>query len=470
MADLKALREQAGKIGAEIKRLANEDKAVATDDKGNPTIGADGNPQYTEAWVKANADYNLLTKKIDALNAAAKIDGELKEPANVPGVGKSKWETEDAAAVNERQRVHAFNAWARSQYGLETTKEQTEACEALRFNPHAKQVAFGLYQTGDYKALQRKFNRSHPTNAADDCHEFKAVMTIGSGPSGGYLTLPTSYVRNLEVNMLAFGGMRQVAESIRTSSGELMMWPTADDTSNTGAQIGEAATIGVSVSSGVISGDTMPSFGAVLWSAYKFHSKAVLVPSELLQDSQFDIAAIIGQMQGERLGRITNTKYTTGTGAATAKGIITCATTFSAASATAIAWDDIIRLEHSVDPAYRGGAGYMCHDTIALAIRLLKDGTGNYLWQSNVRDNRPDTINGYRLTNNQDMASTMSSGTKTLLFGQLSKYKIRTVGETRTYRLVERYRDNDVDGFDAFIREDGNLLTAGTAPVKVLTH
>jgi hypothetical protein len=40
----------------------------------------------------------------------------------------------------------------------------------------------------------------------------------------------------------------------------------------------------------------------------------------------------------------------------------------------------------------------------------------------------------------------------------------------RMYRLEERYRDTDQDGFVAFIREDGNLLTAGTAPVKYLSH
>jgi hypothetical protein len=68
------------------------------------------------------------------------------------------------------------------------------------------------------------------------------------------------------------------------------------------------------------------------------------------------------------------------------------------------------------------------------------------------------------------MDSTVASGKKSLLFGQLSRYKIRSVGEMRMYRLEERYRDTDQDGFVAFIREDGNLLTAGTAPVKYLLY
>jgi HK97 family phage major capsid protein len=248
--------------------------------------------------------------------------------------------------------------------------------------------------------------------------------------------------------------------SCRTASGEPLSWPTADDTTNTGVQLGESTSIGSSVD---------PSFGKVIWNAYKFSSKAILVPYELIQDSVFNLPAVLGSMLGERLGRITNTKFTTGSGASTAKGIVTCATSFSAAT-TAVGADDLIGLQHSVDPAYRMGASFMMHDSIILAIRKLKDGQGQYLWQSGLRDGAPDRILGAGITINQDMDSTTTSGKKSILYGQLSAYKIRTVGEIRLYRLEERYRDTDQDGFVAFTREDGNLLTAGTAPIKYLAH
>jgi len=74
-------------------------------------------------------------------------------------------------------------------------------------------------------------------------------------------------VRTLEINMLAFGGMRQVADTIRTSSGERIPMPTMDDTGNVGVQLGEGAIIGGSVD---------PSFGLVYLDAYKFSSLPVL--------------------------------------------------------------------------------------------------------------------------------------------------------------------------------------------------
>jgi HK97 family phage major capsid protein len=112
----------------------------------------------------------------------------------------------------------------------------------------------------------------------------------------------------------------------------------------------------------------------------------------------------------------------------------------------------------------------MLHDTICRDLRLLKDGNGRYLWVDSVQQGKPDTILGYPVTTNNDMASTTASGTKSVLFGTLSKYMIRDVGTVRVKRLVERYADNDQEAFVAFMRFDGNLMDAGVAPVKVLTH
>lgn len=443
--NLKALYEQKAKLAAEIQRYAD----ILS--KENRDLTAEEN----EGWVKLNADYDTLKSRIEKIEQADKITAEsAARLADTHPAGG------DGASLDTR-RTLAFSAWCRSQYGIPLNAREQEACHALGYNPHTPEMRVQLYDTHNLQAVQRRYRDAHPNRAMDAAGDFRATLSIGSGPSGGYLQAPETLVRTLELNMLAFGGVRQVADTIRTTSGEPVTWPTADDTTNTGAQLGESTSIGSSVD---------PTFGTVTWNAYKFHSKAILVPYELLEDSVFDLPSIIGQMFGERLGRITNTKYTTGTGAATPKGIVTCATTYSAASATAIAADDLIKLQHSVDPAYRAGASFMMHDTILRDLRLLKDGNGAYMFQAGLSSGAPDRLLGAAITINQDMASSSSSGTKTILWGQLGKYKIRSVNGMRMYRLQERYRDTDQDGFIAFIREDGNLLTSTTAPVKVLTH
>jgi len=229
---------------------------------------------------------------------------------------------------------------------------------------------------------------------------------------------------------------------------------------DTGERIGE--------STAVTNAD--PAFAKKIWNLYKYSSKAIYVPFELLDGSAFDLAGVLGDMMGERIARRQNTDYTTGTGASQPNGIVTAATTFSAASATAISWADIGGLITAVDPAYRAGASFMFHDSIRNDIVNILDGDGHAMWLQGPNGTEPALLRGYPWSVNQAMASSATSGAKTILFGQLNKYKIREHTQIRVRRLTELAALSDQEIFVAFAEGDGNLLTAGTAPVKVLTH
>jgi HK97 family phage major capsid protein len=203
--------------------------------------------------------------------------------------------------------------------------------------------------------------------------------------------------------------------------------------------------------------------------AYKISSDIIRVSYELLQDSGFDMDAIIGEAFGERLGRKSNGFLTTGTGSSQPNGIVTAAALGkTAASATAITWDEIFDLFHSVDPAYRGSpkARFMFNDATLLVLRKLKDGDGNYLWQeSNARTGEPATISGKPYSINQAMDS-IATGNRTVVFGDFSKYIVRKAAGMQMLRLVERYGEFWQVGFIAMNRIDGELLD--TAAVKHL--
>lgn len=457
MDTLQALQEKRRELAAKIRELAAKFEA-------NGKKWADGDQAN---WEACNRDYDAVATQMEDARAAADVaaraarvedEGRQSGRSN-PALPEGRSQREPAAGpADDLTRSRALAAFCRGQLGRFLDDEDVAAMRACRMNPNQRELVIQLPDSRGLRSLQSAFTTGHASRArqrAAECRDLSAV-TYGSGGA----LVPETFIRQLEINMLAFGGMRQVAETIVTGSGERMVWPTADDTSNTGQQLGESTSIGSSVD---------PTFGGVAWDAYKFSSKAVLVPYELLEDSFVDLPGVLGAMLGERLGRITNTKFTTGSGANTPKGIVTAASLgYTAASATAIVYDEVIRLEHSVDPAYRMGAGYMCHDNVVLALRLLKDSNGMYLWQNGIDSGSTDRLNGYPLTVNQDMASSVATTNKTLLFGQLSRYKIRRVNQVRLYRLEERYRDTDQDGFIALLREDGNLLDAGTDPVKYL--
>jgi HK97 family phage major capsid protein len=463
----KELREKRAPLATGIRQQADKMNAD----------GYQANAEDEANWKAVNDDYNRLTAQIERAEAADKVEADQTARLDGEGTGgalargRLKPGLDDyrgtpngdgvAALTGEAQRTLALAGWMKAYSESGMTDQEVEACRLQGVNPYAKGIRIPLFSTHDHNRMYRQFRAGHPTTGIERLADFRATLSGGAPTTGGN-TIPLETLRTtLEVNMLYFGGVRQVAETIRTSSGEPLSWPTADDTSNTGVQLAESTTIGSSVD---------PSFGKIQWLAWKFSSKPIMVPYELIQDSVFNLPQVLGEMLGERLGRITNTKYTTGVGTTTPKGIVVAAGTFAAASATAITFDDIMGLQHSVDPAYRSGASYMMHDAILLVCRKLKDSTNQYLWQNGVQIGAPDRFVGQPLTINQDMDATVATTKKTILYGQLNKYKIRTVGEVRMYRLQERYRDLDQDAFIAFLREDGNLLSAGTNPVKVLAQ
>lgn len=349
------------------------------------------------------------------------------------------------------------------------TDEQRAACRRLGFDPTQTDITVQLAQDGFLGELQNEYRersvegaRSYAQQRASErlrVEREQRTMGTVSGPAGGF-AVPMSFMNRFEQNMLAYSGMMQVAEVMRTEGGEQIEMLTGDDTGNTGEIVGESADN---------DGSTDPTLGTITWFAYKFSSKMVKMPFELLQDNAYNLADRVGGWLGERLGRIKEQYFTTGTGVKQPRGCVTAATLgVSAASATAITIDEVFDLEAALDPAYAGTARYMCHRLVAHYLRKKKNGEGDYIWQPNVQAGRPDTINGRPVTYNTCMASTIATGNKTLLFGDLSKYLIREAGTLRLVRLNERYAEKDQVAFIAFQRCDGNLVDAGTPPIVYL--
>ena len=158
---------------------------------------------------------------------------------------------------------------------------------------------------------------------------------------------------------------------------------------------------------------------------------------------------------------------TTGSGSSDVEGIVTnSALGKTAAGTAAITADEIIDLIHSVDPAYRASpnSAIMMNDSTLAAVRKLKDGDGNYLWQmGNYQAGVPQSILGYPVVVNQAMDS-LATAKKVMLFGDMSKFYVRKVGGPSLYVARERFAPDF--GLLGFVRFDGVLVN--TAAIKHL--
>jgi HK97 family phage major capsid protein len=254
----------------------------------------------------------------------------------------------------------------------------------------------------DKKAEYRAAFKAFLMNGLDDITpeqrslvlENRALAT-GTPSAGGY-TVPQGFYAELQEAMKAFGGMRNVARVLPTAGGNQLMIPTANNVAQVGAILAENAAASTSD----------PAFGQTSLTAYKYTSNIILVPIELIQDSAFDVEAWVKERIAERIARITNTHFTVGTGTGQPTGIVTGAVSGKVGTTgqtTSVIVDDLIDLEHSIDPAYRAGAKFMFHDSTLKTLKKLKDSTGRFLWSAGLTVGAPDQILNYSYEINQDM-------------------------------------------------------------------
>jgi HK97 family phage major capsid protein len=409
----------------------------------------------------ARAFYNAL-KGAPSAEEDARFEAMMAEAEALKGeIDKLERADEAFAATMETLRSTAAGAGA----DIDQIRGQVAVADGA-FRAWARGQALNEEQRGI-------FQRSYETPNAEGMGGWRLgpaprpqnALGVTPDTAGGY-TVPQGFYGQLIDAQLAYGGMIEASFVFDTTTGNSLPVPTDNDTSNKGQILGE----NVQVPQGDI------AFGAVTFNAYTYSSKLVLVSNQLLQDTAFNLDAWLSGKLGVRIARITNDHFTFGTGASQPTGATIAATlgytaggSTSSGSTTAISFDDLIELEHSVDPAYRKGASFMFADSTLKSIKKLKDGLGRPLWLPGLAVKEPDTINQYAYNINQSMAA-MAASAKSVLFGDFKNYFIRRVAGVQILRLTERYADFNQVGFLAFQRWDGNMVDAGTHPVKYLQN
>lgn len=397
----------------ERARLWEQNKALLD---GATAANRDLNAEEAKQYDTRDADIESLTDAIERLEKHANRGAEMGRVDRTGVVASS----DDDDSEDDGLYARAFDAFLRG--GMNDLDPE------------------------DRKLLRANFQESK---------SIRAAQGVGTGAAGGYVVPPEFRDKIVETQKY-FGPMLQLAEVIETDTGAQLPWPTNDDTANVGAILAENTQVT----------EQDVTLGTANIDAYMYTSKLVRVSFQLLQDRP-DFSTWLARKLGERLGRILNQHFTTGTGTNQPDGIVTSASvgvtvggTFATLNANL--GDAVIDLADSLDPAYGalGDLRYMMHQTARKAIRKLKDSQGQYLWQPSLQAGTPDLLNGYAISLNNDMP-TMAIASKSIGFGSIREaYLVRIVRGIQTLRLEERYADFLQVGFLAFERADGTLQNA----------
>ena len=370
-------------------------------------IGSDGTMTAEDAatYDRMVDDVDRMKKEIDRLERQEAIENEMNRPVSQPIVNRP----DDGQPKEKEKRGTATDA----------------------------------YKTAFWNMVRAKTMS----------YEIHNALKIGEDDHGGYLA-PDEFERTLVEALEEQNIFRQFAHVITTSSGDRKIPVVASK--GTASWIDEEAAFP----------ESDDTFGMLSIGAFKL-ATTIKVSDELLHDSVFDVASYIAKEFARRIGAAEEEAFFTGNGTGRPTGILNAtggAETGVTSVGANISFDDVIDLYYSLRSPYRRNAVFMMNDSTVRALRKLKNGSGDYLWQPSVTAGTPDTILNRPVYTSSYMP-TVAAGAKSILFGDMSYYWIAD-REGRTFqRLNELYAPTGQVGFLSFERVDGKLILPEAAKV-----
>lgn len=373
-----------------------------------------------KAWEGAKA---FLDSKRGADGFISEEDSSVYEKMEEEVVGLGK-------EIDRLERQHALD--------LELAKPVNEALKSKPDGGMKEEEGRGgsLYRNAFWKAMRNKHS-----------YDIQNALQIGTDSEGGYL-VPDEFEATLIEALEEENIFRQLAKVITTSSGDRKIPVVASKGS--ASWVDEEGAIP----------ESDDAFTQVSIGAYKL-ATMIKVSEELLNDSIFNLESYIAREFARRIGTKEEEAFFIGNGSGKPTGIFNATggaeVGVTAASATAITVDELLDLFYSLKSPYRKNATFVMNDATIKAIRKLKDGNGQYLWQPSLTAGQPDTILN-RPVRTSTFVPTIGSAAKTIAFGDFSYYWVADRQGRSFQRLNELYAPTGQVGFRATQRVDGKLI------------
>lgn len=388
-----------------------------------------------ELGTTFNAAVENQQKAFNALKEQVDADGKKRDAVHDGAIEKIQKELDKfeplSASIKAAQDKAEADAAERK-----ALKEQVDALETKLNRPSrvedkqkdeakVRRDAFFAFARGGIDAV-----------AVD---QRKNVMTVSTDTSGGYLA-PAEYVADIIKGVVEFSPMRNFV-TVRTTSRKEVNIPK-----RTG--LGSASWVGEIETR---TETTNPTWGMEEIPTHEMTAE-YYVSRANLEDSEFDLEAILREQFTEQFGVLEGQAIISGSGVKQIQGILTAAgyNSVNSGAATSITADGIIDLKYSLKTDYASRASFILNRSTLKAIRKLKDGDGQYLWQAGLADARPNSIDGDSYTEMPDMPS-LGAGNKAMAYGDWK----------RAFILVDR------TGM-ALLRDE--LTRASAGQVKLLAH
>lgn len=207
-----------------------------------------------------------------------------------------------------------------------------------------------------------------------------------------------------------------------------------------------------------------PTFDQVELNAYKY-GQISQGSREVIEDSVIDVRGLLGTVLGRNMANYLGYDLTLGDGTNKPRGVATVVGANTVTSPTGTVGkpsnlDSILDLIAKLPPGYRRNAKFLMNDVTTFTLRKFKiTGTGDnaYAWQPSVVPGGTDTLMGYPLLTDPNVAGTALNALS-IIFADFSMYYVRMVRDVRVEWSTEYAWDTDVVSVKAVLRADGDAI------------
>ncbi|MBD11577.1 phage major capsid protein [uncultured Roseovarius sp.] len=288
--------------------------------------------------------------------------------------------------------------------------------------------------------------------------DVQASLNKGADAEGGYVA-PTEWDRTITDKLIEVSPMRQICRVQTISTGSFSKLFNLRGTSS--GWVGETAARPAT--------DT-GTFGQLVYRVGEIYANPAAT-QQLLDDALVDLESwLAGEVQTE-FAYQENLAFVSGSGANNRpNGLLTYITgganaaahPFGAVTATntgaaaALTGDGIVNLAMALPSAFTANARFIMNRNTMAAVRLLKDGQGNYLWQASYQAGTPQTLAGYAMVEVPAMPD-VAAGAKPIVFGDFDQGYLIVDG-IGTRILRDPYTNKPFVQFYTTKRVGGGLL------------
>jgi HK97 family phage major capsid protein len=354
-------------------------------------------------------------------------------------------ESESEAAFADAEKRAGATADVENRKGGAVSDWQTEARAAILAGERRKGGTWEKIPTpqraAELRALTDPFQKTSATH--------------------GQETVPTTLVESLFVKLFNDSAVLSAGPTIlRTGSGETLKFPRLTTLGNLTQANSRVAELGQ-----LQKGNA--TFDQVQLDAYKY-GQISQTGREVVEDAVIDLRGLMGTILGRNMANYLGLDLTTGDGSGKPRGVVTVATAGSqtVTSTTGVAgkpvnMDEILTLISKLPRQYRRGAKFLMNDSTTFTLLKFKlnfsTGDNAYAWQPSLVPGGPDTLMGYPVIVDPNIAATAVNAASIIL-GNFEYYYVRLVNDVRVEYSTEYAWDTDLISVKAVLRADGDAV------------